>query len=87
LAKNPNFAIFSAFSVANWQQSEEVEHVGYAQLQTCPNPTASKIVSVFQRLHGEIGRTISESLTFESVTNRQTDRQKTQRFWISPVGG
>ena len=46
------------------------------QLQTFPYPTASKS-SVLQRLHGEIGRT---TLTFKSVTNKQTDK-KTQRFW------
>jgi len=73
-AKTPNFWRFwtSAFSgVAIWQQSEKVEHG--SQLQT----NGIKIVSVLQRLHGKIGRTISDV----QKRDEQTDRQKTQRFW------
>ena len=40
-----------------------------------------KIVSLLQRLHGEIGRTISDVQKRDGQTDRQTDRQKTQRFW------
>jgi len=46
-----------------------------AQLQIFP-------LSVLQRLHGAIGRTISDVQKRDEQTNRQTDRQtKTQRFW------
>jgi len=61
LAKNHNFAVFwtSAFSVvANWQQSEKVEHG--CTTTNLPVANGIKIVSVLQRLHGEIGRTISD---------------------------
>ena len=82
-AKNPNFlpifAIFwtSAFcGVANWQQSDKVEHG--RTTTNFPLPNGIKIVSVLQRLHGEIGLT---TLTFKSVTDKQTNRQKTQRSW------
>jgi len=40
-----------------------------------------KIVSVLQRLHGEIGRKISDVQKPDEQTNKQTNRQKTQRFW------
>jgi len=44
-----------------------------------------KIVSVFQRLHGEIELT---TLTFKSVTNRQTNRQtKKLNVFGRPGGG
>ena len=74
--KTPTFAIFwtSAFSgVASWQQSEKVEHGS-----TTTNLSLSigiKIVSVLQKPSG------AQTLTFKSVTNRQTDKQKTQRLW------
>jgi len=57
--KTPNFCRFltSAFSgVASWQQSEEVEHG--CTTTNLPLSNGIKIVSVLQRLHGEIGRTI-----------------------------
>ena len=63
-AKNPQFlpyfAIFwiSAFSgFANWQQSDKIEH----GCTTANHPLSNgiNIVFVLQRLHGEIGRTIS----------------------------
>jgi len=81
--KTPIFAIFwtSAFSVvANWQQSDKVEH-GFTQLQTFPYPTASKS---FLYSNAFMVKSGAQSLTFKSVTNKQTDRQtdkKTQRFW------
>ena len=85
VAKNPQFlpifAIFwtSAFSViANWQQSDKVEHG--CTTTNLPLPNGIKIVSVIQRLHGEIGRTNSDFQKRDGQTDRQTDK-KTQRFW------
>ena len=41
-----------------------------------------KIVSVLERLQGEIGRTIADVQKRDEQTDRQTDRHtKTQRFW------
>jgi len=81
--KTPIFAVFwtSAFSViANWQPSEKVVHG--AQLQTFPNPTASKSFLYSKAFMAKSG---AESLTFKRLpnkqTNRQTNKQKTQRFW------
>ena len=52
-----------------------------AQLQTFPYPTVSKsFLYSKERLHGEIGRTISDVQMRDEQTNRQTDK-KTQRFW------
>jgi len=86
-AKNPKFCGFwtSAFSgVANWQQSEKVEHV--CQLQTFPYPAVLKIVSVLQRLHGEIGRTISDVQKRDEQTNRQTNRQTNSFLAVTAAG-
>jgi len=84
LAKNPNFLPFldSAFSVVvNFQQSEKVEHG--CTTTKFPLSNGIKIVSVLQRLHGEIGRTISD---VKSVTNKQTDRQrKNSTFLAAPA--
>jgi len=46
-----------------------------AQLQTFPLSNGIKIVSVLQRLHGEIGRTISDVQKRDEQTDRQTDKQ------------
>jgi len=63
----------SAFSgVANWQQSEEVEQKTRVQNYKPSLSKGIKIVSVFQRLHGEIGRTIF-------VTNKHTDKQTNKK--------
>ena len=82
--KTAIFTIFwtSAFSVvANWQQSDKVEHC--AQLQTFAYPTASKS---FLYSNAFMAKSGAQSLTFKNVTNKQTDkqtnRQKTQRFWL-----
>jgi len=78
--KTPIFAIFStsAFSgVASWQQSEKVEHGCTAT--NLPLSNGIKIVPVLQRLHGEIGRTISDVQKRDRQTDRQTDKE-TQRF-------
>jgi len=79
--KNPIFAVFwtSAFSgVANWQQSEKVEHG--CTTTNLPLSNGTKIVSVLQRLHGKIGRTLSDVQKCDGQTEKQTDK-KTQRFW------
>jgi len=78
-AKNANFCHFwtSAFSgVTIWQQSQKVEHG--CTTTNLPLSNGIKIVSVFQRLHGEIVRTNSDVKRDE-----QTDRQKNQRYWPS----
>ena len=74
--KPPIFAVFwtSAFSVvANWQQSDKVEHV--CTTTNLPLSNGIKIVSVVHRLHGEIGRTISDVQKRDEQTNRQTDKK------------
>jgi len=79
--KAPIFADFwtSAFSdVANCHQSQKVEH-GCATTNV-PLSNGIRIVSVLHRLHGEIGCTISDVQKRNEQTDRQTDRQKTQRF-------
>jgi len=45
-----------------------------------PISNGIKIVSVLQRLHGKIGRTLSDVQKRDEQTNRQTNK-KTQRFW------
>jgi len=75
-AKNPNFAVFwtSAFSgVANWHQSDKVEHG--CTTTNLPLSNGFKIVSVLQRLHGEIGRTNSDVQKRDGQTNRQTKKE------------
>jgi len=58
-----------AFSVvANWQQSDEVEHGA----QAFPYPTASKS---FRYSSAFIAKSGAQSLTFKSVTNKQTDKK------------
>ena len=67
------FVVFwtSAFSdVANWQQSDKVEHG--AQLQTFPYPMASKSFLYSNTFMAKSG---AQTLTFKSVTNKQTNRQ------------
>ena len=76
VAKNANFCRFlpffstSAFSgVASWQQSEKVEHG--CTTTNLPLSNGIKIVSVLQRLHGEIGRTISDVQKRDEQTDKQ----------------
>ena len=72
----PIFAVFavfwtSAFSdVASWHQSQKVEHG--AQLQTFPYRTASKWFLYYNAFMAKSG---AQSLTFKSVTDRQTNRR------------
>ena len=85
LAKNPYFAVFwtSAFTVVtNWQQSEKAGH-GYTTTNL-PLPNGIEIVSVLQRLHGEIGRTISGVQKRDEQTERQT---KNSTFLATPAAG
>ena len=73
--KNPIFAVFwiSAFSVvANWQQSDTAGQ-GYTTTNL-PLSNGIKIVSVLQRLHSEIWRTISDVQKRDEQTDRQTDK-------------
>ena len=49
-----------------------------AQLQTFPYPTASKS---FLYSNAFMAKSGAQTLTFKSVTGKQTNRQKTQRFW------
>ena len=74
------FAIFWTliFSVvANWQQSNKVEHG--CTTTNLPLSNGIKIVSVLQCLHGEIWRTISDVQKRDKQTDRQTDK-KTQKL-------
>jgi len=86
VVKNPQFlpilAIFwtSAFSVVtNWQQSDKVEHG--CTTTNLPLSNGIKIVSVLQRLHGEIGHTISD------VQKRDEETDKKLNVFGCPGGG
>ena len=82
MLSKPIFAVFwtSAFSdVANCHQSQKVEHG--CTTTNLPLSNAIRIVFVLQRLHGEIGRTNSDVQKRDEQTDKQTERQKTQRFW------
>ena len=88
IGAEPRFLAFfltSAFSgVANWQQSEKVEHD--CTTTNLPLSNDINIVSELQSRHGEIGRAISD---VQKLTNKQTDKQtvkNTQRFG-HPGGG
>jgi len=85
--KHKFFAVFwtSAFSdVANWHQSQKVEHGCTTTNLTLSN--GIKIVSVLQRLHGEIWRTNSDVQKRDGQT-KQTDRQKNSTFLATPAVG
>jgi len=85
--KNPIFAVFwtSAFRVvANWQQSDKVEHGCTTTNLSLSN--GIKIVSVLQRLHGEIWHTISDVQKRDEQTNKQTNRQKKLNAFDHPGG-
>ena len=87
-AKTPIFAVFavfwtSAFSdVANCHQFQKVEHV--CTTTNLPLSIGIKIVSVLQRLHGEIGRTISDVQKRDEQTDRET---KNSTFLATPAAG
>ena len=69
----------SAFSgVANWQQSEKVQYG--CTTTNLPLSNGIKIVSVLQRLHGEIGRSISDIQKRDGQTKNST-------FLAAPAAG
>jgi len=85
----PFFAVFwtSAFSgVASWHQSQKVEHG--CTTTNLPLSNGVKIVSVLQRLHGEIGCTNSDVQKHDGQTNKQTHKQtKKSTFLATPAAG
>jgi len=86
--KTPKVCHFwtSAFcGVASWQQSEKVEH--RCTTTSLPLSNRIKIVSVLQRLHGEIRRTNSDVQQHDGQTNRQTNRQKNSTVLAAPAAG
>ena len=91
-AKSLNFARCwtSAFSgVANWHQSEIAEQG--CKTTNPPLSNSIKIVSLVQRLHGEIGRKICDvqkrNVQTDRQTDRQTDKQKKLNVFGRPGGG
>jgi len=85
LCRQPPPIFFTVFwtlvfgGVASWHQCEKVQHG--CTTTNFPRSNGVKIVSVLQRLHGETGRTNSDVPKRDEQTDRQTDKQKTQRFW------
>ena len=55
-AKTPVFWTSAFCGVASWRQSEQVEHG--CTTTNLPLSNGIRIVSIVQRLHGEIGRTV-----------------------------
>jgi len=79
--KTPIFAVFwtSAFSVVvSWQQSDKVEHGCTTTNLPLSNGIKTVSVSLLQRRHGEIGRTISDVQKRDEQTDKQT---KNSTFW------
>ena len=74
-------------NVANWQQSDKVEHG--CTTTNLPLSNGVKIVSVLQRFHGERWRTISDVQKRDEQTDRQTDRQTDKKLNVfgHPAGG
>ena len=70
--------------VANWQQSEKVDHG--CTTTDLPLSNGIKIVPVLQHLHGEVGRTVSDVQKRDEQAHKQTDRQKTT-FLAAPAVG
>ena len=82
-AKNPNFCRFFGLRHLVLSPTGNILTKLYtgAQLQTFPYPTASKSFLYSNAFMAKPG---AQTLTFKSVTDRQTNRQtdkKTQRFW------
>jgi len=83
--RTPVFTVFwtSAFSgVAIWQQSEKVEHGCTTTNLSLSN--GIKIVSVLQRLPGEVGCTVSDVQKRDEQTDRKT---KNSTFLAAPTAG
>ena len=82
--KNLPFWSLAFCTVINWKQSDKVEH----GCTTANRPLANgiKIVSVLQRLHGEIG---AQTLTLNSVADKQTTKQTNKKLNVfgHPSGG
>jgi len=81
--KTPIFAVFGilAFSdVANYQQSEIVDHG--CTTTDLPLSNGIKIVFVLQRLHGEVGRTNSDVYKRDEQTNKHS---KNSTFLAAPA--
>jgi len=81
-AKNPNFCRFlTFFGLLHLVMSPIVINLRKlstgAQQQTFPYPTASKS---FLYSNAFMEKSGAQTLTFKSVTDRQTNK-KTQRFW------
>ena len=78
--KNPKFCCF--FGLWHFVVSQLGSNLSdlnmCAQLQTFPYAKESKS---FLYSNAFMAKSGAQSLTFKSVTDRQTDRQKTQRFW------
>jgi len=70
-------------SMFNWRQSEKGEHG--CTTTNLPLSNGIKIVSLLQRLHGEIGRTISDVQKRDGQTDKHTDRQN--NVFGCPGGG
>jgi len=76
--KTPIFAIFGLRHLVMSPIGINLKKVEHGCTTTdLPLSSGIKIVSVLQRLHGEIGRTTSDV----QKRDGQTNRQKTQRFW------
>ena len=79
LAKTPNFCRFLVRHLVLSPIGNSLTKLNTdVQLQTFPYPTASKL---FLYSNAFMAKSGAQSLTFKSVTNRQTNRQKTQCFW------
>jgi len=85
-AENPNFCRFFGLRhlVVSPIGSSLRQLNTDAQPQTFPYPTVSKS---FLYSHAVMAKSGAQSLTFKSVTNRQTDKQKTLNVFGCLGGG
>ena len=58
-------------------------------LENLGMPNGIKVVSVLQRLHGEVGRTISDVQKRDGQTDKQTNRQTDKKLnvFATPAAG
>ena len=84
-AETPIFAVFGFrhLVVSPFGSSRRKLNTG-TQLQTFPYPTASKS---FLYSNAFMAKSGAQSLTFQSVTNRQTDKQKNSTFLAASAAG
>ena len=67
---------------------ENVEHKRPASLaRFSQNLQSLYLISVLQRLHGEVGRTISDVQKRDEQIDRQTNKQKNSTFLAAPAAG